>query len=216
MPTRLGLISDVHASPAALQEALDIFARKKVSGLICAGDIAGYFDTLLPTIELLKKSRCKSIMGNHDQDYLELHAENRSTPEYKFLQALPEKLELNFENKSIYVVHAEPPCLQHGGIKLLDQQGEIIISRKQHWDSQLKAFSHDVLIVGHTHQVFAQRLGNTFVVNPGSTAFNHSCMILSLPDMTVETFALEKRSIIKCWNFSMLYGSGSPYPVSND
>jgi len=26
-----------------------------------------------------------------------------------------------------------------------------------------------------------------------------------LPDMSLETFALGKREIVKCWNFSMLY-----------
>lgn len=212
MTTRIGLISDVHATPAALQEALDIFAREKVSDIICAGDIAGYFDTLLPTIDLLQQYNCKTIIGNHDQDYLDAHAGENTTTEYAFLKALPQTLELNIENKSIYVVHAEPPSLQHGGIKLLDQQGRIIPSRIPPWDRQLQDFNFDVLIVGHTHQVFAEKLANTLVVNPGSSAFNHSCMILSLPDMNVQTFALENRDIIKCWNFSMLYGSGSPYP----
>jgi predicted phosphodiesterase len=41
MPAKLGLISDVHASPASLQEALEIFARENVSDIVCAGDVAG-------------------------------------------------------------------------------------------------------------------------------------------------------------------------------
>ena len=45
----------------------------------------------------------------------------------------------------------------------------------------------------------------SFSVNPGSSAFNHSCMILSLPDLGVREFALGNREIVKCWNFSMLY-----------
>jgi putative phosphoesterase len=212
MPVKLGLISDVHASPASLQEALDIFAREKVSDIVCAGDVAGYFDTLSPAIELLQQSHCKTIVGNHDQEYLERHADEAVTKEYAYLQALPQTLEFNIQNKSIYVVHAEPPSLQHGGIKLLDQQGGVIDSRILHWNELLQDFEYDVLIVGHTHQVFAQQLGSVFVVNPGSTVFNHSCMVLSLPDLNIQTFALENRPIIKCWNFSMLYGSGSPYP----
>lgn len=212
MPVKLGLISDVHASPASLQEALEIFAREKVSEIVCAGDVAGYFDALAPTIELLQQSHCKTIVGNHDQEYLERHADEQATKEYAYLKELPQALEFSIQNKSIYVVHAEPPSLQHGGIKLLDRQGEIIDSRIQHWNELLQDFEYEVLIVGHTHQVFAQQLGSVFVVNPGSTVFNHSCMILSLPDLNIQTFALENRPIIKCWNFSMLYGSGSPYP----
>jgi putative phosphoesterase len=68
----------------------------------------------------------------------------------------------------------------------------------------LSELEHDVLIVGHTHQVYAERLGEVFVVNPGSSVFNHSCMILSLPDLSVQTFALQNKEIVKCWNFGML------------
>ena len=68
----------------------------------------------------------------------------------------------------------------------------------------LSGFEHDVLIVGHTHQVYAEQLGEVFVINPGSSVFNHSCMILSLPDLSVQTYALGKQEIVKCWNFSML------------
>ena len=71
MPTRIGLISDVHSSPDPLQQALDIFEREGVDDIICAGDIAGYFETVAPTIELLAKSNCKAVVGNHDQSYLE-------------------------------------------------------------------------------------------------------------------------------------------------
>jgi predicted phosphodiesterase len=45
-----------------------------------------------------------------------------------------------------------------------------------------------VLVVGHTHQVFAETVGGVLVVNPGSSAFNHSCAILSLPDCTYRCF----------------------------
>jgi predicted phosphodiesterase len=59
--------------------------------------------------------------------------------------------------------------------------------------------------VGHTHQVYAEQLGKVFVVNPGSSIFNHSCMILSLPDLQLQTFSLGGQEIVKCWNFSMLH-----------
>jgi len=108
------------------------------------------------------------------------------------------------EDKRLCVVHAHPPSSQHGGIKLLDQDGDIIQQRKDLWCGELQDFDYDVLIVGHTHQVFAEQLGRVFVVNPGSSAFNHSCMILSLPELKVQIFALENKDIIKCWNFSML------------
>ena len=204
MTTRIGLISDVHSSPGPLAEALELFSNEKVDDIICCGDIAGYYDSLEPTIELLARSNCKAIVGNHDQGYLEKPPQDSESSIRAYLQTLPQTLDLEIEGKRIFVVHANPPSEQHGGIKLLDQQGETRQDRIDEWSMALSGFAHDVLIVGHTHQVYAERLGEVFVVNPGSSVFNHSCMILSLPDLSVQTFSLQNKEIVKCWNFGML------------
>jgi len=204
MTTRIGLISDVHCSPEPLAEALEIFSNEQVDDIICCGDIAGYYDSLEPTIELLARSNCKVIVGNHDQGYLEKPRQDGESSIRAYLQNLPQTLDLEIEGKRIFVVHANPPSEQHGGIKLLDQQGETRPDRIDEWTMTLSELEHDVLIVGHTHQVYAEQLGEVFVINPGSSIFNHSCMILSLPDLSVQTFALQKKEIVKCWNFGML------------
>jgi len=205
MTTRIGLVSDVHSSPEPLRQALEIFHREQVDEIICTGDIAGYYDTLLPTIELLVASNCLAIAGNHDQDYLEKPTPGDDQSIRDYLQNLPLFLDLEIEHKRLFAVHASPPCEQHGGIKLLDQQGNTIEERINEWTLALSEFDYDVLIVGHTHQVYAEHIGKLLVVNPGSSVFNHSCMILSLPDMEVETFALGNQTLVKCWNFGMLF-----------
>ncbi len=206
MTTRIGLVSDVHSSPAPLRQALDIFAAENVDDVICAGDIAGYYDTVFPTVELLVAANCKAVVGNHDQKYLQRPSREDDRGARDYLRSLPKTLNLEIEGKKILVVHANPPAEQHGGIKLLDRQGEPIEERRREWACSLSGLDSDVLIVGHTHQVYAERLGRVLVVNPGSSVFNHSCMILSLPELKVTTYPLENREIVKCWNFSMLYG----------
>lgn len=203
MATKIGLISDVHAKPAPVEEALEIFKRYHVDRVICAGDIAGYFDELEPTIDLLRKNHCHTIIGNHDQSYIESHPDEISTTACNFLNTLPKTIEDEIEGKRIYVVHAHPPALQHGGIKLLDIDGGLIPEQQEFWKRELKDFDYDILIVGHTHQVYAEQIGDVLVINPGSTQFNHTCMILSLPDMTVQTFALENKRPLKAWNWGM-------------
>ncbi|MCH7882458.1 MAG: metallophosphoesterase family protein [Proteobacteria bacterium] len=99
MTTKLGLISDVHSSPVPLQQALDIFDKEQVSDIICAGDIAGYYETLDPTIDLLIQKDCKTIVGNHDHTYLEAYPELHNTKESRFLRELPQTLELVIEDK---------------------------------------------------------------------------------------------------------------------
>ena len=210
MTTRIGLISDVHSSPVALAEALQIFAGQQVDDIICAGDIAGYYEGLLPTIQLLAGSNCKAIVGNHDQSWLEKNpapqSDTDSSEIRNYLQLLPQTLQFSIEGKRLFVVHANPPSEQHGGIKLRNRYGDIVEERKTEWAKSLVDFDHDVLIVGHTHQVYAEQLGKVLVINPGSVPFNHSCMILSLPDLRVETYALGGREIVNCWNFSMVRG----------
>ncbi len=117
MITKLGLIADVHASPASLEQALSIFKQEQVTDIICAGDIAGYFESLAATVDLLVEHNCKTIIGNHDQLYIESTTTDQHSREVEFLRALPKTLELELEHKRIYIVHAHPPASQHGGIK---------------------------------------------------------------------------------------------------
>ena len=209
---KLGLISDVHARPEPVRQALTIFAQENVDEIICAGDIAGYYDDLESTIELLQQAQCKTVLGNHDQAYLD-SATGESHLIDGYFKSLPLHRVFHYAGKSIYLVHAAPPDALHGGIKLLDQNGTLIAAQKEFWESELKHFDHDVLIVGHTHQVYAEPIADTLVINPGSSTFNHCCMILELPEMKFYTFALENQPIIKCWNFSMLYHSNGQHPT---
>jgi putative phosphoesterase len=201
MSTYIGLISDVHATPVPLQEALSIFHERKVGTIFCAGDIAGYGDALDETVQLLKDHDCQSILGNHDIWWLDGARESEYRSVLDYLNNLPAYLDTVIEGQRVYVAHAHPPYSDSGSIRLLDENGAILPEQKEVWSERLGDFAYDVLIVGHSHQVFAELLGQTLVVNPGSTKFNHSCAILKLPDRTVEWFSLANKTIVKAWNW---------------
>ena len=198
----IGLISDVHATPAPVAEALSIFEKAGVEQVFCAGDTAGYRDQLEETVALLIESGCRTIIGNHDLGYLEKHANDADNRAAEFFKQLPSLIDTSIAGKRVYMVHAHPPNDCRGGIKLLDKQGEVQPERIALWTEQLQTFDRDVLIVGHTHQVFAEQVGNTLVVNPGSSVFNHSCAILRLPEMTVQVYPLSGKAIQKNWIWS--------------
>lgn len=206
--TSIGLISDIHSTPAPVAEALSIFEREGVDQVLCAGDIAGYREDLDQTIALLVESGCRTIRGNHDLLHLDHFGDEPDNRAVEFLEQLPATIDMTIENKRLYMVHAQPPDACHGGIKLRDRTGEVQPDRVAHWANELQEFDFDVLVVGHTHQVFAERVGNILVVNPGSSAFNYSCAILRLPEMTVEFFPLSGKQIEKTWNWSehVIYG----------
>ncbi len=198
---KLGLISDPHADPAPVAEALSIFQKEQVDAIWCTGDIAGYGSRLDEVVKLLQASRCQSILGNHEIWYLEKAAGQVDSVTNRYLNSLPLVMHKDIEGKRLYMVHASPPDSMTDGIRLLDQDGNILEAEKQIWSECLSQFDYEVLIVGHTHQVFAERLGATLVINPGSTCFNHSCAILSVPDLNVQWFALSGQSIKKSWNW---------------
>ena len=198
----IGLISDVHATPAPVAEALSIFEQAGVEQVFCAGDTAGYREQLDETVALLVDHNCRTILGNHDVGYLEKHADDADNRAVAFFRQLPAAIDTTIAGKRVYMVHAQPPDACHGGIKLLNRQGVVQSGRITRWTQELQGFDHDVLVVGHTHQVFAEQVGNTLVVNPGSSAFNYSCAILRLPEMTVQVFPLSGKAIAKTWNWA--------------
>lgn len=197
----IGLISDVHATPAPVAEALAIFAREGVDQVFCAGDIAGYGNELEETVALLVESGCRSIVGNHELMYLDHLDDDARDKAAAYFKGLPATIDATIEGKRVYMVHAHPPDANMGGIRLLDRNGKVEAEAVSRWAGQLENFDCDVLVVGHTHQVFAERVGRLLIVNPGSTTFNHSCAILRLPDMTVQTYPLSGKVILKSWNW---------------
>jgi len=201
---KLGLISDIHATIDPLKGALAVFEQEQVDAVLCAGDIAGYGEELDQTVELLIESKSQVITGNHEMWFIDspVSAEHRWIKEY--FSGLPSTLAFTIAGQHLYMVHASPPFSNMKGIKLLDQQGSIIADRKQQWTHYLDKFSYDILIVGHTHQVFTERLGNTLVINPGSTKFNHTCMTLSLPEQEVGIFPVSEKTPQKVWNWAQM------------
>ncbi|MCZ6803119.1 MAG: YfcE family phosphodiesterase [Proteobacteria bacterium] len=203
MSTKIGLISDVHASPEPVKEALSVFQDEHVKFSICAGDIAGYGNELEQTLQLLVDNECQMILGNHDSWFLE----SPQKKENKWITNLYQNtsLTLNFyiEGKNVHVVHASPPSSQRDGIKLLDMDGKLLSEQKDQWQTKIDKYDYDVLVVGHTHQVYAEQLGSTLLINPGSTVFNHTCMILTLPEMDVQIIPLSDKEPIFAWNWGM-------------
>jgi predicted phosphodiesterase len=203
MSTKIGLISDLHATLAPAQEALTLLTEAGVDRILCAGDIAGYGNELDRTVELLTEHGCEAICGNHELWYRKDTGNAAEHPLSRFLGNLPAVIDTTIAGRSLYMVHASPPRSCLDGIRLLDETGNIIPQQYQEWSERLAGFDHDVLIVGHTHQVFAERLGDTLVINPGSTKFNHSCMILSLPEMACTVVPLSGNRVIRAWNWGM-------------
>ncbi|NIQ98163.1 MAG: metallophosphoesterase family protein [Desulfuromonadales bacterium] len=205
MSVKIGLVSDIHATIEPLLQALEIFRQQDIETILCPGDIVGYGSESAATVELLVQSGCRSILGNHDLWWLEDFADQENGPIAAYLGGLPRVEELQIEEHRIVMVHGSPPASVMEGIRLLDEDGRMIEELRAFWCAALTDFEADVLVVGHTHQVFAEQLGGTLVINPGSTRFNHSCAILHLPELRVEFLPLGGHGIEPVWNWGMQF-----------
>jgi len=200
MSMKIGIIGDPHASADPVVEALQVFQQVGVDEIWCTGDVAGYGEELEQTLELLVSHKVHIVEGNHEAWYLR---ENPAADNFvqNYFRGLSRHYETSIGNKKLYLVHAAPPDRIEGGIRLLDQTGEVIPQYAQYWENTLVNFHYDVLVVGHTHQVFAMQLGSTLVINPGSPQYNHACAILDVDTMAVQWIPLSGNAIQKTWNW---------------
>lgn len=204
MSVKVGLISDIHAAAGPLRKALTVFEQERVDLVLCAGDVAGYGTELAQSVQLLAESGCTTILGNHDLWFMEQQVEGLDKGSAAFFLKLPQTWDSTIAGKRMFMVHASPPRSMNRGITLLDQYEQILTEAKECWTRELERYDFDVLIVGHTHQVFAEMLGRILVVNPGSTIFNHTCSILSLPDLDVQIVPLSGKTPRKVWHWGMM------------
>ena len=149
------------------------------------------------------------MTGNHDLWYLERHDSGVDSEATAWLRSLPRRVELTVAGQRIVMVHASPPDSLLDGIRLLDEEGRLLADEQARWSEKLRDCCSEVLIVGHTHQVFAEQLGRVLAVNPGSTCFNYSCAILQLPELAVTFHSLGGRSQpLLAWNWGLLARAG--------
>jgi putative phosphoesterase len=162
---KIGIVSDIHATPQALRRALE--DMPSVDCVLCAGDAISEFQFCGETIALLQQAGAQCIQGNHEWVFF-----NHSNPRYldkcletfgqdtlNFLARAPESLETEVDGANILMVHTSPWQPFDGYIPP--------------GSPQLARFADlpcDYVILGHTHVPMVQTVGQVTVINPGSCA----------------------------------------------
>jgi putative phosphoesterase len=180
---KLGLISDVHGDPVALELAWAHLTVLGADRIVCAGDVVGYGPWPDRAVAFLKEHAIDSVRGNHDRWALERGPGVRDpfrggTPSaltLEYLAGLPFDRIIEADGRIVVVVH--------GSIRD-DMEW---VTRKDHPRAVLRGWlgdiGADVLVVGHTHEPMLCETDRGLVVNPGS--------VISVPVTTTSrTFAL--------------------------
>ncbi|MFQ5801259.1 MAG: metallophosphoesterase family protein [Candidatus Hydrothermarchaeales archaeon] len=162
----IAVISDVHSNLPALEVVLDDIGDLEV---FCCGDVIGYNPFPNETLEILRKRKVKSVLGNHDYavvkediTWLNINAaiaalwtlDVITKDNLGYLASLPE----TFKGEGFAAVHGSPkdPLFEY-------------VYPEYHLEL-LESFLGDsgVLILGHTHIPFVKHLKGGVVFNPGS------------------------------------------------
>jgi putative phosphoesterase len=183
---KLGLISDVHGDPVALELAWSHLVVMGADRIVCAGDLVGYGPHPDRVINFLAERGVDSIRGNHDRWAVERASGVPSVPgtfgggqpsaeSVEALRLLPEHRLIEGPTGVGVIVHGSPG----------DDMD--FVTRKSHpperLDRWLREMGVTFLVIGHTHKPMFYRSEHGLVINPGSVV---SAPVVS----TSRTFAI--------------------------
>lgn len=167
----LGIISDIHANLPALEAVMGELKGLGPDRILCAGDLVGYNPFPNEVIEVVRKEGVHSILGNHDRATLTGDVSYFSENAMKsilwtrdvvtdastgYLLTLPDRDELKFGKCRILLVHGSP------------RDNDEYVPAMDAKDWPFNGLDADVLVMGHTHQQWADRFGKLIALNPGS------------------------------------------------
>lgn len=205
---KLGLISDVHGDPVALELAWAHLTVLGADRIVCAGDVVGYGPFPDRAAAFLAERAIATVRGNHDRWALErgsgvadpFRGGMPSKETLAFLDTLPFDLALPVGDKIGVVVHGSPSS---------DME---FVSRASHPPRVLRAtldeIRADFLVIGHTHEPMVyQAPSGRLVVNPGSVvsapvvSSSRTFALLDVAAMTVTFHDVENGAevVVRPW-----------------
>ncbi len=172
---QIGILSDSHDRLDSLKKAVEILKQHQVEMLIHCGDWVSpftleWFDYITSDYRV----PVKSVFGNNEGDIKSIIERNEKLNNpIEFAPKIA--LELEIDHKKLAVFHGHD---------------QIILN------SLINSKHFDALFCGHTHSPRNEKIGNTLVVNPGSTAFARESRITNEASVAIYDSHSSKATII--------------------
>ncbi|MDO4282131.1 MAG: metallophosphoesterase family protein [Clostridia bacterium] len=179
---RIAIISDIHGNLEALKTTLNDIRRRNVDKIICLGDIIAKGHHPKECLELIRKNCDIIIQGNCDKVFstgifygepteidkkrLQWNQSFLTESDKAFLSSLPFYYEFYMSGSLVRLFHATPVS-DHTAVILQDNfetkynmflPSKFIVSDK----------IADIVIYGHIHHQYMDRLYNRTLINAGS------------------------------------------------
>ena len=179
---KIAIFSDIHGNAIALEAVLKDVDSRGVDLVFCGGDLVGYGAYPNEVINLIRKYRIPTIMGNYDdgvgfsrsdcgcaytdprmkelgQISLEWTKKQVNFENRAFLRSLLERIQFTACGKKVLIVHGSPRRINE------------YLDADRPEESLLRMFEDekaDVIICGHTHLPYTKIMDAKCLINAGS------------------------------------------------
>ena len=179
---KIAIISDIHGNLEALKSVLNDIKNRNIDKIYCLGDIIAKGSHPIECIELIRENCEIVIRGNCDEyftsdidlsikDNVEINRIiwNKSKLDDEssnYLANLPFCHEFYMSGRLIRLIHAHPEIIDKliGNIDTIKNIYEQVLPSSNTISNE-KA---DVLIYGHIHTPYVQKIYNRYIINTGS------------------------------------------------
>ena len=179
---RIAIISDIHGNLEALKSVLNDIKERNINRIFCLGDIIAKGTHQQECVDLVKEKCEVIIKGNCDEYFtsdIDLSTKtpseinritwNKNKLNYetkKYLNNLPYCYEFYMSGRLVRLVHAHPEKIDKfaGNIDKIDRLYELFLPSCNTISNE-KA---DVLIYGHIHTPYVQKIYNRMIIKTGS------------------------------------------------
>lgn len=179
---KIAVFSDIHGNAVALEAVFKDIDARNIDLVFCGGDLVGYGAYPNEVINLIRKYRIPTIMGNYDDgvgfnkndcgcayvdsqmkelDHISLEWTKKqvSFENRAFLRSLLERVQFTACGKKILIIHGSPRQINEYLYTDLPEE------------SVLKFFDNenvDIIICGHTHLPYTRVMDAKCLINVGS------------------------------------------------
>lgn len=179
---RIAIISDIHGNLEALKSVLEDIKDRNIDRIFCLGDIIAKGTHQQKCVDLIRE-KCEVIIKGNCDEYFTSNADlsiktqseidriiwnkNKLNEEtIKYLNNLPYCYEFYMSGRLVRLVHAHPKKINKfvGNIDNIDRLYELFLP-SSNTTSDMRA---DILIYGHIHTPYIQKIYNRTIINTGS------------------------------------------------
>ncbi len=234
---KIAIISDIHANLEALKSVLKDIESRNINKIYCLGDIIAKGSHPKECIDLVNE-KCEIVLrGNCDEYFTsDIDLSNKTVQEInrikwnksmlddeaiKYLTNLPFCYEFYMSGRLIRLVHAHPEKIDKfaGNIDSIKNIYSLVLPS----DNTVSDEKADVLIYGHLHTPYVQKMYNRYIINTGSVGnavdvFRNPSKDGNLKNTTVANYLilsgnLDSKNIDETFSFELV---SVPYDIDKE